>query len=211
MLSFDDRGLIPAVVQDATTHQVLTLAYMDAEALRRTLEGPDVWFYSRSRRALWHKGETSGNYMKVKSVTADCDGDSLLVQVEPAGPACHTGDTSCFHDPDVTGTDAKQAPGPGVLARLFDVIEDRRQNPVPGSYTAKLFAEGRDRIAQKVIEEAGETAIAGLRDDGKRLTEEMADLFYNVLVLMSAAGLNPDEVWAELGRRRARGAAARGT
>jgi phosphoribosyl-ATP pyrophosphohydrolase/phosphoribosyl-AMP cyclohydrolase len=209
MLKFDDRGLIPAVVQDANTHQVLTLAYMNAEAVHKTLDGPDIWFYSRSRRSLWHKGETSGNFFKVKSVTADCDGDSLLIEVDPAGPACHTGETSCFHDSDVKGTEAEHAAGPGVLSELFDVIEDRRKNPTPGSYTAKLFQEGRDRIAQKVIEEAGETAIAGLRDDRRRLAEEMADLFYNVLVLTSAAGLDPGDVWAELRkRRRAEGASA---
>lgn len=208
MLKFDDRGLIPAVVQDATSHEVLTLAYMDAKALQKTLNGPDVWFYSRSRASLWHKGETSGNFLKVKSVTADCDGDSLLVEVDPTGPACHTGEKSCFHDPEVKSGEVLRAPGPGVLSELFDVIEDRRQHPTPDSYTARLFKEGRDRIAQKVIEEAGETAIAGLRDDRKRLAEEMADLFYNVLVLVSAAGLNPDEVWTELAARRAKGAAS---
>jgi phosphoribosyl-ATP pyrophosphohydrolase/phosphoribosyl-AMP cyclohydrolase len=203
MLRFDDRGLIPVVVQDATTHEVLTLAYMDAAALKKTLDGPDVWFFSRSRHELWHKGQTSGNFLKVKSVTADCDGDTLLVKVDPTGPACHTGERSCFHDPrNVDASAAERTPGPGVLDELFNVIEDRRKNPIEGSHTAKLFAEGKERIAQKVIEEAGETAIAGLGSRPARLAEEMADLFYNVLVLTSAAGLDPNLVWKELSIRR---------
>lgn len=208
MLRFDDRGLIPAVVQDASTHQVLTVAYMNAEAVNRSLKGPDVWFYSRSRNELWHKGETSGNFLKVKTIEVDCDGDTLLVTVEPTGPACHTGETSCFHRPLEPERTDQQATGPGVLSELFGVIEDRRQNPAETSYTSKLFAQGRERIAQKLIEEAGETAIAGLGAEPARMVEETADLLYNVLVLASAAGVRPDDIWAELARRRKAGGTA---
>lgn len=203
MVRFNDRGLIPAVVQDSSTGEVLTLAYMDEEALRRTLAGPDVWFYSRSRHELWHKGETSGNYFQVKSVTADCDGDALLVTVDPAGPACHTGERTCFHKPlEALGEDTATDVGPGILDELFDVIEQRKASPVEGSYTASLFAAGRERIAQKIIEEAGESALAGLGDDRGRLTQEIADLLYHSLVMLSAAGASPDQVWEELRRRR---------
>jgi phosphoribosyl-ATP pyrophosphohydrolase/phosphoribosyl-AMP cyclohydrolase len=207
MLRFDDRGLIPAVVQDARTHQVLTLAYMDADALKKTLAGPDVWFYSRSRASLWHKGETSGNFLKVRSVTADCDGDALLIEVDPAGPACHTGETTCFHDEAVHGAESEREAGPGVLSELFTVIEDRRTRPAAGSHTSELFEQGRERIAQKVIEEAGETAIAGLGADPARLAAETADLFYHALVLASSAGLDPADIWAELLKRRTKGLA----
>lgn len=205
MVKFDDRGLIPAIVQDAATGQVLTLGYMNEEALRRTLEGPDVWFYSRSRRALWHKGETSGNHLKVREVAADCDGDAVLVKVAPTGPACHTGQTSCFHNP-VNGTgvlaESERSIGPGVLAELAEVIAQRKADPRPGSYTSKLFAEGTPRVAQKVVEEAGEAAIAAVTEPGERLASEMADVLYHALVLLSASGVSLDEVWKELARRR---------
>lgn len=205
MVKFDDRGLIPAIVQDIATGQALTLGYMNEEALRRTLEGPDVWFYSRSRKALWHKGETSGNYLKVKEVIADCDGDALLVRVAPTGPACHTGKASCFHSPvNGTGavTESARSTGPGVLAELADVIEQRKAAPQAGSYTSRLLAEGTPRVAQKVVEEAGEAAIAAVTEPGKRLASEMADLLYHSLVLLAATGVSLDEVWKELALRR---------
>jgi len=205
-LTFDDRGLIPAIVQDAGDGRVLTLAYMDAEALRLTLEGPTVWFYSRSRQELWHKGETSGNYLKVRSVSLDCDGDAIVVKAEPAGPACHTGETSCFHtDLDSSGLAGAQSVeriGPGEIAQLFAVIEDRKANPTEGSYTAELFEDGVDRIAQKVVEEAGETAIAGVRGQHERIASEVADMLYHTLVMMSATDVAPDAVWTELRSRR---------
>jgi len=210
MVLFNDRGLIPAIVQDADTGRILTLAYMNEEALRRTLKGPDVWFYSRSRGELWHKGETSGNYLKVESATLDCDGDAILVQVRPTGPACHTGRESCFfNEMPHAGTEASEMPeaeygtGPGVLAELSDVIEDRRRTPGSGSYTASLFEGGVERVAQKVVEEAGEAAIAAVGPEAaERLGPEVADLFYHALVLLSAAGVSPDAVWAELRARR---------
>ena len=210
MVLFNDRGLIPAIVQDVDTGRVLTLAYMNKEALTRTLKGPDVWFYSRSRGELWHKGETSGNYLKVKSAALDCDGDAILVQVKPTGPACHTGRESCFfNEIPHAGTEASETPeaeygtGPGVLAELSDVIEDRRRAPGSGSYTASLFEGGVERVAQKVVEEAGEAAIAAVGPEAaERLSPEVADLFYHALVLLSAAGVSPDAVWAELRARR---------
>ena len=203
MVKFDDRGLVPAVVQDADDGTVLTLAYMNGEALQKTLEGPDTWFYSRSRRELWHKGETSGNFLKVESVTADCDGDALLVRVRPTGPACHTGERTCFHnplekDPEIGETEA----GPGVLDELFDVIEKRKESAPEGSYTASLLEAGRERISQKVIEEAGEMALAGVGDDRDHLVREAADLLYHTLVLLSAAGVPSGRVWEELRSRR---------
>ena len=210
MARFSDRGLIPAIVQDADTGRVLTLAYMNEEALRRTLKGPDVWFYSRSRQELWHKGATSGNYLKVQSAALDCYGNAILVQAKPTGPACHTGNESCFFTkiPDA-GTEASETPeaeyidGPGVLTELLDVIEDRRRNPREGSYTGSLLAEGAERVAQKVVEEAGETAIAAVGDRApERLPQEVADLLYHALVLLSAAGVSPDTVWRELRARR---------
>ncbi|MBT3943689.1 MAG: bifunctional phosphoribosyl-AMP cyclohydrolase/phosphoribosyl-ATP diphosphatase HisIE [Chloroflexi bacterium] len=205
-LTFDDRGMIPAIVQDAGDGRVLTLAYMDAEALRRTIEGPDVWFYSRSRQELWHKGETSGNFLKVRSVSLDCDGDAVVVKADPVGPACHTGETSCFHtdlDADaVAQAESVERIGPGELAQLFAVIEDRKANPSESSYTSELFRDGVDRIAQKVVEEAGESAIAGVRGNHERIASEVADMLYHTLVLMSATELPPDAVWTELRARR---------
>lgn len=203
MVKFNDAGLIPAIVQDAETGAVLTLAYMNQEALEKTIEGPDVWFFSRSRNELWHKGETSGNYLKVVSVVEDCDADAMLVKVNPTGPACHTGETSCFlghANPDIGATET--ALGPGVLAELGAVIADRKRNPREGSYTTSLFEDGRERIAQKVIEEAGESAIAGLGNDPQRAAEELGDLLYHCLVLMEDAEIDPNLVWAELRERR---------
>ncbi len=139
-MRFNDRGLLPAIIQHAETGEVLTLAYMDAQALRRTLEGPDVWFYSRSRGTLWHKGETSGNYLKVHSAVADCDSDAILVKVRPTGPACHTGQESCFHNPASDTEEGHELDeGPGVVEELFDTIRDRKLHPTEGSYTASLF------------------------------------------------------------------------
>ena len=207
MVKFDDRGLIPAVVQDASTGEVLTLAYMNEEALRRTLAGPDVWFYSRSRAELWHKGETSGNYLRVKQVLTDCDSDAVVVKVEPTGPACHTGSTSCFDvrlDGPEAVTDVEQRAGPGVLAELFDVIEQRRRDRPEGSYTTRLFDEGAPRIAQKVAEESGEVVIAALTGSAQDTAGEASDLLYHLLVLLSATDVPIDEVWEQLQERRGR-------
>jgi phosphoribosyl-ATP pyrophosphohydrolase/phosphoribosyl-AMP cyclohydrolase len=202
-IQLDDRGLAPAICQDASTGEVIMLAYVNPGALKRTLEGGEVWFYSRSRSDLWHKGEVSGNYMRLKSATMDCDGDAILLKVEPDGPICHTGNPICFYTPfeelpDFERTDK----GPGVLEELFSVIQDRKQEMPDGSYTAELFKHGVDRIAQKVIEEAGEVAIAGAKEDRGQVVRETSDLLYHCLVLLSALGARPEDVWEELRDRR---------
>ena len=207
MVKFDDRGLIPAVVQDASTGEVLTLAFMNEEALRKTLAGPDVWFYSRSRAELWHKGETSGNFLRVKEVITDCDADAVLVKVEPTGPACHTGADSCFDNPlDGPGAikEVEQTAGPGVLAELMDVIEQRKRDRPEGSYTTRLFDEGKPRIAQKVAEESGEVVIASLAGSPQETAGEASDLIYHLLVLLSASDVPIDQVWEQLRERRGR-------
>jgi phosphoribosyl-ATP pyrophosphohydrolase/phosphoribosyl-AMP cyclohydrolase len=195
-IRFDERGLIPAVVQDAATREVLTLAYMNRESLARTLETRQTWFWSRSRNELWHKGETSGNTQEVVSLALDCDRDAIIVLVKPAGPACHTGAVSCFD----TGT-PQPALGP-LLDELYGLIESRERERPAGSYTTYLFAEGLDKILKKVGEESAETIIAAKNEDGARLTAETADLVYHLLVLLVARGVSLTDIAAELGRRR---------
>ncbi len=199
-LKFDDKGLIPAVVQDSRTRQILMVAYMNAEAVQKTVAGPNVWFYSRSRAKLWEKGETSGNYLRMKQVLTDCDNDTLLVLADPVGPACHTGNQSCFYQEPLAGDEA--AATATVLDDLFAVISQRKRDRPEGSYTTKLFADGPPRIAQKVVEEAGEVAIAAVAQNGGNTAEELADLFYHSLVLLAATDVDPAEVWAELAKRR---------
>ena len=202
-IQLDDRGLVPAIAQNADTGEVIMLGYMNPGSLKRTLEGGDVWFYSRSRADLWHKGEVSGNYMRIKSAATDCDGDVLLLQVEPDGPICHTGNPTCFFTPVETLPEFDNAEGGArVLDELFAVIQDRKRERPEGSYTARLFDEGADRISQKVIEEAGEVAIAGVKADKEALVGEVADLVYHALVLLSATGVTPDDVWQRLRERR---------
>lgn len=186
-------GLIPAVVQDAATLQVLMLAYMDEAALTETLHSGEATFFSRSRGGRWRKGETSGNRLKLVSITADCDGDTLLVRVEPTGPACHLNTTSCFGDED--------APGLGRLARLEATIEARVGADPQSSWTANLLAAGPKRAAQKVGEEGVETALAGAAGDEAELCEESADLLYHLLVLLRSREVKLDKVLAVLARR----------
>ncbi|MBI4234244.1 MAG: bifunctional phosphoribosyl-AMP cyclohydrolase/phosphoribosyl-ATP diphosphatase HisIE [Chloroflexi bacterium] len=203
MLKLDERGLVPAIAQDARTGQVLMLGYMSPGALKRTLEGGDVWFYSRSRADLWHKGEVSGNYMRIQSAWADCDGDTLLLKVEPTGPICHTGNPTCFFTPVTEAPPfQRQERGPGILDELFSVIKERQRDMPAGSYTTRLLQEGVGRIAQKVIEEAGESALAAAQGQKSEVPKEMADLFYHALVLLAGVGLTPEEVWKELRERR---------
>ncbi|MCL0028739.1 bifunctional phosphoribosyl-AMP cyclohydrolase/phosphoribosyl-ATP diphosphatase HisIE [Dehalococcoidia bacterium] len=202
-IQLDDKGLAPVICQDATTGEILMLAYVNPGALKRTLEGGEVWFYSRSRSELWHKGEVSGNYMRLTSATMDCDGDAILLKVEPDGPVCHTGNPTCFFTSFDELPDFDQANrGPGVLEELFSVIQERKQDAPDGSYTAELFKEGVDRIAQKVIEEAGEVAIAGTKEDRDQVVRETSDLLYHALVLLAAVGVRPEDVWSELRIRR---------
>lgn len=186
-------GLIPAIVQDGKTLQVLTLAYMNREALDETIESGEATFFSRSRNARWRKGETSGNRLKVLALTADCDGDALIVSVEPMGPACHLGTTSCFGDAD--------APGVGRLGALERTLIARASAPPAESYTARLIAEGPKRAAQKVGEEGVETALAGAAGDAAELCSEAADLLYHLGVLLRARGLGFDDVMAVLAER----------
>ena len=203
-VKLNEQGLLPAIAQDATTGQVLMLGYMNPGSLKRTVEGIQVWFYSRSREDLWHKGEVSGNYLNLKEAWLDCDSDTVLLKVNPDGPACHTGETSCFFNLLEGLPEEYEASesGPGVLSELFAVIQDRQSEMPEGSYTTKLLQGGVGRIAQKVIEEAGETAIAAVQDDKEGLPGEVADLLYHTLVLMAGSGIKPQEVWEELRKRR---------
>jgi phosphoribosyl-ATP pyrophosphohydrolase/phosphoribosyl-AMP cyclohydrolase len=195
-IHFDERGLIPAIVQNAATREVLTLAYMNRESLQRTIETKQTWFWSRSRNELWHKGATSGNTQEVVSLALDCDRDAIIVLVNPAGPACHTGAVSCF-DVETRPDDL----GP-LLDQLYALIQSRERERPAGSYTTYLFQEGLDKILKKLGEESAETIIAAKNDDDERLTAEASDLVYHLLVLLVARGVSLNEIAAELGQRR---------
>ncbi len=196
-LKFDAQGLIPAVVQDAKTGQVLTLAYMNKESLAKSIASGQTWFWSRSRQELWHKGETSGNYQNIVAITADCDRDALVVQVEPDGPACHTGEVSCFHHPVYLSEDRKLF----SLQLLMDLIRGRKTNPQEGSYTTYLFNKGLDKILKKVGEECTEVIIAGKAQDHAETVYEISDLVYHVMVLMIESGISLEEIHDELASR----------
>ena len=193
-VKFDERGLIPAIIQHAKTHEVLTLAYMNKESLARTLETNETWFWSRSRNELWHKGQRSGNTQHVVSLGLDCDRDAIVVLVEPAGPACHTGAASCF--------DIQPAQNGSLLARLYELIQTRERERPSGSYTTYLFEEGIDKILKKLGEESAETIIAAKNDDRGRLVSEVSDLVYHLLVLLVARGVSLEEIANELEQRR---------
>src|SRR3954451_22260708 len=196
-IAFDERGLVPCVVQDWRTGEVLTLAYMNRDALDRTQSSGQTWFYSRSRDELWHKGETSGNVQAVRGLRYDCDADALLALVEPSGPACHTGERSCFHNGDLD-------PAPHeALPALERTIADRAASGAGGaSYTASLLAEPA-RIGEKVEEEAEEVARAAREETDERVREEAADVLYHLDVLMAARGLSLADAFEVLnGRRR---------
>ena len=198
-LKFDERGLIPAIVTDADTGAVLTLAYMSRESLAISLEKGLTCFYSRSRKTLWLKGETSGNYQHIVSITADCDQDALLVTVHPDGPACHLGTTSCFTNTLYEAQVAAEEPF--SLDSLVTLIEGRRTEKKEGSYTTYLFDKGRDKILKKVGEEATEVIIAGKSDDKKETVYEIADVVYHVLVLMVDMGIPVQKIRDELAAR----------
>ena len=203
-IKLNEQGLVPAIAQDANTGQVLMLGYMNPGSLKRTFEENQVWFYSRSREDLWHKGEVSGNYLNLKEAYVDCDTDTILLRVDPDGPTCHTGEVSCFFTKLEGQPDSYQRaePGSGVLDELFGVIQQRKRDLPEGSYTTKLFNEGVGRIAQKVVEEAGESAIAASQGRTEELPGEIADLLYHALVLLAASDVSPRQVWEELGKRR---------
>ncbi|MEA2174443.1 MAG: phosphoribosyl-AMP cyclohydrolase / phosphoribosyl-ATP pyrophosphohydrolase [Blastocatellia bacterium] len=210
-VKYDERGLVPVVVQNALTGETLTLAYMNAESLARTLAEGETWFWSRSRGELWHKGATSGNTQRVLEVRLDCDGDALVVLVEPAGPACHTGARSCFHRE--LQVRASQVSGPidevegerdnlgATLERLYALIQNRREERPEGSYTTYLFNEGLDKILKKVGEESAETIIAAKNEDARPLINEASDLIYHLVVLMVERGITLEDVRAELASR----------
>ena len=207
-IQFDERGLIPAIVQDARTGEVLTLAYMNAESLEQTLSTRETWFWSRSRSELWHKGATSGHTQRVAEVRQDCDGDALIVLVEPAGPACHTGKRSCFHR-DLEGEVVDEV-GLGqslgiVLDELYQLIESRQRERPEGSYTTYLFEKGLDKILKKLGEEASETIIAAKNDDAEQLAAESADLLYHLIVLLVERGVKLESIRDELVQRRQTG------
>ncbi|WP_342598831.1 bifunctional phosphoribosyl-AMP cyclohydrolase/phosphoribosyl-ATP diphosphatase HisIE [Psychrobacillus sp. FSL H8-0483] len=180
-LQFDDKGLIPVIVQHALTREVLTLAYMNEEAYTKTVETKETWFFSRSRQELWHKGETSGNTQQVVSIRTDCDSDALIVEVLPKGPACHTGEETCFHT-NLEKFD--ETVGYNVVTSLINIIEERQKNMPEGAYTTYLFEKGVDKICKKVGEESAEVIIASKNNDGEELKWEAADLLYHLLVLL---------------------------
>jgi len=201
MIDFERTPLVPAIVQDAATGRVLMVAYMNADALQKTQQTGQAWFWSRSRQELWHKGATSGNFMKIRAITGDCDADTLLLQVEPEGPACHTGATSCFYDA-IAGDLPEDSPATGELDRLFGTVLERQRTQPEGSYVATLLHQGVNRVAKKITEEAGEAVIAAVGESDQRLIEEVADLWFHSLILLAARGLSPAQVYAELAARR---------
>lgn len=231
-LKFDDNGLIPAIVQDEETGEVLMLAYMNSESLAQTLQTGETWFWSRTRGELWHKGATSGNTQSVRDIRLDCDGDTILVRVKPLGPACHTGERTCFFQnassvklpptAPQTATSVSSHEDSGTRHRslslvnapamdlgihlqdLFTLIVDRREQRPEGSYTTYLFNSGLDKILKKVGEEAAETIIAAKNDEKKELTGELTDLLYHLLVLMVEREVSLRDVVNELGLRATR-------
>lgn len=202
-IKFDERGLAPAIVQDADTRQVLTLAYVNAESLKRTIETNETWFWSRSRSSLWHKGETSGHTQRVLDILVDCDRDALTLLVKPNGPACHTGEQSCFHNllqeasmrEDITDQETDLG---DVLDNLYALVVSRKRDRPEGSYTSYLFDQGLDKILKKVGEESSETIIAAKNDDREVLAREASDLLYHLIVLMVERGLTLHEIRDEL-------------
>ncbi len=196
-------GLVCAVVQDRVRGTVLMQAWMNADALEQTLSTGQATFWSRSRGEIWVKGLTSGNTQQVVDVRLDCDGDCLLLLVDPAGPACHTGETSCFYrSADVTGWQDAPPPSATTLSALAAQLESRKNADPGSSYAASLYAKGRHKILQKLGEEAVETVLAGTGDETQPLVYEMADLWFHALVLLADAGLSPDDILAELARRQ---------
>jgi len=199
-IKFDSKGLVPAIAQDASTGEVLMLAYMNSESLAKTVATGRAHFFSRSRNTLWLKGETSGNFLEVRSVRYDCDGDTVLLIVDPRGPACHTGERSCFYRS--LKEDANPAPaGPGVIKLLYDIIKERKNSAPDKSYVASLYAKGLPKILAKIEEESGEF-IEAAREKGKdEVLYEFCDLLFHSLVLLSNEGLEIEAVFAELARR----------
>ncbi len=200
-LKWDGDDLIPTVIQDVKTKRVLTVAYMNPTSFLKTLETKETWFYSRSRQALWHKGETSGNTQRVVGIEVDCDGDTLLIQVEPSGPACHTGANSCFDGEMIIQNENSTANFEGILSRLEKRVQEREKERPEGAYTTYLFEKGIDKILKKVGEETSEVIIAAKNRSAGELRYEMADLMYHLMVLLREQNLPFAEVLAELESR----------
>ncbi|HKL12316.1 MAG TPA: bifunctional phosphoribosyl-AMP cyclohydrolase/phosphoribosyl-ATP diphosphatase HisIE [Halanaerobiales bacterium] len=201
-LKYNDKGLIPTVVQDIDTKDVLMVAYMNEESLQKTLESGETTFYSRSRQELWHKGETSGNTQKVEEIYYDCDKDTLLVLVEPAGPACHTGNTSCFYRKLAESKDKKERYDKDeIINMLYNLIKSRKNELPEDSYTTYLFEEGIDKILKKIGEESSEVIIAAKNEPKNELVYETADLIYHLMVLLVEKEVNLDQIRNELSDR----------
>ncbi|GLO64877.1 MULTISPECIES: bifunctional phosphoribosyl-AMP cyclohydrolase/phosphoribosyl-ATP diphosphatase HisIE [Oceanobacillus] len=196
-LQFDENGLIPAIVQEYRSGQVLTLAYMNSDSITKTIETNETWFYSRKRQELWNKGATSGNKQTVKQIYSDCDADALLVLVEAQGPACHTGEESCFYEDLYINNVALFQ----IIPQVTSKIKERHEHPVEGAYTSYLFEKGVDKILKKIGEEAAEVVIAAKNEDKQELTSELSDLLYHSLVLMEQQGVTLEDIKKELYKR----------
>jgi len=198
-IKFDKKGLVPAIAQDINTKKVLMLAYMNKESIAKTLEEKKACYFSRSRNELWLKGETSGNYQILKNMTYDCDGDTILLEVEQKGVACHTGQYSCFHNNIFTSSNSSNEDD--IIEKLYEIIMDRKNNPKKESYTTYLFEEGIDKILKKIGEESSEVIIAAKNEPQKELIYETADLIYHLMVLLVEKDVNLDQIEAELSNR----------
>ena len=198
-INYNDQGLVPAIAQDYLDGTVLMMAWMNQESLQKSLETGEAWYWSRSRQELWHKGKTSGHIQKIRSIRYDCDNDTLLLTIEQIGDiACHTGERSCFHQID----HSKAAPPGDTLSELFKIIGDRREYPVEGSYTCKLFQGGDNKILKKIGEEAAELVMACKDDDPEQIIAEVADLFYHSLVALAYHQVSLRDVYRKLQERR---------
>ena len=208
-LNYGPGGLIPAIVQDCASGQVLMLAYMNEEAFRKTMQSGESHFWSRSRNSLWKKGETSGHWQEVKALYVDCDEDTVLLQVKPLGPACHTGKKSCFFQKVGVQEEGSEkpleetpsVPACRILDAVYEVIEDRRLHPREDSYVSRLFGQGLNQVLKKVAEEAAEVVMAAKDQTPEALIYEVADLWFHSLVALSALSVSPEKVYEELGRR----------
>lgn len=199
-LKYDEKGLIPAIIQDYSNKEVLMLGYMNEESLRLTLETKRTWFFSRSRQKLWNKGETSGNFHAVKGIKYDCDQDTLLISVKPMGPTCHTGENSCFYS-TLLEDEAKIEESSKVFDLLYERILNRKEEPIEGSYTKYLFEKGIDKILKKVGEETSEVIIASKNNDKEEIVYEVSDLIYHLLVLLADRKVSIKEIKQELYKR----------
>ncbi len=202
---YDDKGLVPVIVQDAENGQVLMFAYANKEAIERTQENNRAHFWSRSRNRLWEKGEESGNTQEVKQIFLDCDRDAVLMLVNQKGVSCHTGQRTCFYTSLGEGNESAPAfgamKGGRTLDEVYQIVDDRKRNPKEGSYVSKLFKDGTDSILKKIGEEAGEAVIAAKNEDNNEITYEVADLWFHSLILLAKFGITPEDIYKELGRR----------